>query len=158
MNDKRKPRKIVILLLFCFLQVFAYAQEKTVTGRVTSADGEGLPGATVAIKGTTSGTIADFDGNFTITVPDENAILVFTYVGCTSKEQPVTGVSTMNITLEEDLMKLEEIVVVGYGVSISTLNAAPRRSQLPKGPKLWPTRRAGSSPAPGHRGRRLWGS
>jgi TonB-dependent starch-binding outer membrane protein SusC len=117
MNDKRKPRKIVILMLFCFLQVVAYAQEKTVTGRVTSADGEGLPGATVAIKGTTSGTIADFDGNFTITVPDDNAVLVFTYVGCTSKEQPVSGISTVNITLEEDLMKLEEIVVVGYGVS-----------------------------------------
>ncbi|MBP1670225.1 MAG: TonB-linked outer membrane protein, SusC/RagA family [Bacteroidetes bacterium] len=117
MNNKRKPRKIAILLLFCLLQVVAYAQEKTVTGRVTSADGEGLPGATVAIKGTTSGTIADFDGNFTIKVPDENAILVFTYVGCTSKEQAVSGVSTIDVTLEEDLMKLEEVVVVGYGVS-----------------------------------------
>src|SRR4030042_3334502 len=117
MNDKRKPRKIVILLLFCFLQVVAFAQEKTVTGRVTSADGEGLPGATVAIKGTTSGTVADFDGNYTITVPNDNAILVFSYVGCTSKEQSVSGVSTISVTLEEDLMHLEEVVVMGYGVA-----------------------------------------
>jgi TonB-dependent starch-binding outer membrane protein SusC len=117
MKDKRKSRKIVILMLFCLLQVAAYAQEKTVTGRVTSADGEGLPGATVAIKGTTSGTVADFNGNFSITVPDDNAILVFSYVGCTSMEQSVSGVSNINVTLEEDLMQLEEVVVTGYGVA-----------------------------------------
>jgi TonB-dependent starch-binding outer membrane protein SusC len=117
MNDKRKPRKIVIMLLFCFLQIVAFAQEKTITGRVTSADGEGLPGATVAIKGTSSGTIADFDGNFTITVPDENVVLVFTYVGLITQELSVAGVSTINVTLEEDIQKLDEVVVVGYGVS-----------------------------------------
>jgi TonB-linked SusC/RagA family outer membrane protein len=117
MNNKRKPRKIVILLLFCFLQVVAYAQEKTVTGRVTSTDGEGLIGATIAIKGTTSGTVADFDGNFSINVPNENAILVFSFVGYTTKEQSVSGLSAINITLEEDLMKLDEVVVMGYGVA-----------------------------------------
>ncbi|MBN1416667.1 MAG: TonB-dependent receptor [Bacteroidales bacterium] len=117
MKCKRKPFKIAITLLFCFLQFMAYAQEKTVTGTVTSSDGEGLPGASVVIKGTTTGVITDVFGNFSIDVPDENAVLSFSYVGYIAKEQPVAGMTTMNIVLEEDLMKLEEIVVVGYGVS-----------------------------------------
>lgn len=117
MNNKRKLRKIALALLFCLLQMAAFAQEKTVTGLVTSATGEELPGASIVVKGTTMGTTTDVFGNFTLTVPDENVVLVFSFIGYTSKEQPVAGMTTINMTLEEDLMKLEEVVVVGYGVS-----------------------------------------
>jgi TonB-linked SusC/RagA family outer membrane protein len=117
MNKKRKPGKIVLILLFCLLQIAAYAQEKTITGQVTSSTGEELPGASVVVKGTLTGTTTDVFGNYTLTVPDENAVLVFSFIGYTSKEQPVAGMTTINMTLEEDVMKLEEVVVVGYGVS-----------------------------------------
>ncbi len=117
MNIANKPYKIVLLLLFCFLQAIAYPQEKTITGKVTSSGGEVLPGASVVVKGTTTGTTTDIDGNYSLRVPDDNAILIFSFVGYGTKEIPVRGAASINVTLEEDLMKLDEVVVVGYGVS-----------------------------------------
>lgn len=117
MKNKRKISKIAFSLLFCLLQLAVFAQEKTITGLVTSTTGEELPGASIVVKGTTTGTTTDVFGNYTLTVPDDNVILVFSYIGFISKEMPVAGMTTINMTLEEDLMKLEEVVVVGYGVS-----------------------------------------
>jgi len=117
MNVRRKSRKTVLILLFCFLQLAAFTQEKTITGLVTSATGEELPGASIVVKGTTNGTTTDVFGNYTLTVPDENVVLVFSFIGYLSKEQPIAGMTTINMSLEEDVMKLEEVVVVGYGVS-----------------------------------------
>ncbi|MBN2275128.1 MAG: TonB-dependent receptor [Bacteroidales bacterium] len=117
MKDKRKPGKIVFMMLFCFLQIVAFSQEKTITGTVTTVTGEELPGASIVVKGTLTGTTTDVFGNYTLTVPDENAVLVFSFIGYISKEQSIAGMTTINMILEEDLMKLEEVVVVGYGVS-----------------------------------------
>ncbi|MBC9796543.1 TonB-dependent receptor [Sinomicrobium sp. FJxs] len=86
-----------------------------VSGTVTDTEGQPLPGASIVEKGTDSGTQSDFDGNFSITVSDQDAILAISYMGFVSTEVPVNGQSEINITLKEDVANLEEVVVVGYG-------------------------------------------
>ena len=102
------------LLLFGAFLCSALAHAQTVTGTVSDQTGP-LPGASVLVKGTTSGTQTDFDGNFTLDNVDDNATLVFSYIGFKTVEVPVNGQSTINVTLEEDASKLDEVVVTGYG-------------------------------------------
>ncbi|TGD82426.1 SusC/RagA family TonB-linked outer membrane protein [Hymenobacter wooponensis] len=86
-----------------------------VSGRVTQANGEGLPGVTVVVKGSTQGTTTDATGNYSLNVP-EGSTLVFTYLGYNRREVPVTGANTaLNVSLSEDTQALKEVVVVGYG-------------------------------------------
>lgn len=89
-------------------------QTKKITGVITDATGEPVIGANVVEKGTTNGTITDFDGNYTLEV-SSNAVLVVSYIGYLSQEIPVGSQSTINITLKEDTQTLDEVVVVGYG-------------------------------------------
>ena len=89
-------------------------QEKLLTGNVVDKSGEVLIGVNIVVKGSTTGTITDFDGNYKINVPD-NAVLVFTFIGYLNQEIRVTNQSTINVTLEEDVLGLDEVVVVGYG-------------------------------------------
>ncbi|HLU90930.1 MAG TPA: SusC/RagA family TonB-linked outer membrane protein, partial [Cyclobacteriaceae bacterium] len=87
-----------------------------VRGTVTSSsDGQGIPGVSVLIKGTETGTVTHVDGTYTINVPNEDGILVFSSIGYVSQEVPVNGRTIINITLTEDVQGLEEVVVVGYG-------------------------------------------
>lgn len=90
-------------------------QDFTVSGTVTDNTGMPLPGASILEKGTTNGVQTDFDGNYTLTVPDKNAILVVSYIGFATKEITIDGQSVINITLEESAAALDEIVVIGYG-------------------------------------------
>ncbi len=92
----------------------ALAQERAITGRVT-ADNSGLPGANVAVKGTSRGTTTDADGNFKISLPAGSAVIVFSSVGFLSKEVTAGNQTTINVSLEADTRSLSEIVVVGYG-------------------------------------------
>lgn len=89
--------------------------QSTVTGTVTDAAGELLPGANVIVKGTTNGTQTDFDGNYTLTV-EPGAVLVFSYLGYVRTEIPVNGQSVVNATLIEDAAALDEVIVTGYAV------------------------------------------
>jgi TonB-linked SusC/RagA family outer membrane protein len=84
-----------------------------ITGRITDAKGEGLPGVTVLVKGTTTGVTTDMNGNFTLDAP-ENAILVVSSIGYTSQEIPVNGRTAINLTLNNSDQKLDEVVVLGY--------------------------------------------
>ncbi|UOQ69112.1 SusC/RagA family TonB-linked outer membrane protein [Hymenobacter volaticus] len=87
----------------------------SVSGRVTQENGDPLPGVTVLVKGTTTGASTNSDGTFVISAP-EGSTLVFSYVGYTRKEVPVTAASTnLTVTLSEDVSALNEVVVVGYG-------------------------------------------
>ncbi|KJD31489.1 hypothetical protein PK35_13820, partial [Tamlana nanhaiensis] len=90
------------------------AQEKTISGTVSDASGLPLPGATVLVKGTSTGTSSDFDGNYSIKA-NEGATLVYSFVGYTSTEVVVGFSNTINVTLREDTTSLEEVVVVAYG-------------------------------------------
>lgn len=91
------------------------AQLRRVSGTVTTSSGETLPGASVVVKGTNTGTVTDVDGKYTLNVP-ENATLIFSTIGYTLQEVPVNGRTVIDVTLQEDVRSLEEVVVVGYGV------------------------------------------
>ncbi|WP_266366990.1 SusC/RagA family TonB-linked outer membrane protein [Tellurirhabdus rosea] len=87
----------------------------TVTGKVTGEDGSPLPGVSILIKGSTTGTTASADGTYRITLPNENATLVFSFVGYEKQEIPVRNRSVIDVTLLVDTKSLQEVVVVGYG-------------------------------------------
>lgn len=89
-------------------------QEKLIQGQVLDKNGVTVVGANIIIKGTTTGTTTDIDGNFQISVP-ENATLIFSFIGFLNQEVAVAGKSTINVTLMEDALGLDEVVVVGYG-------------------------------------------
>lgn len=87
-----------------------------VSGTVYDAKGFPLPGVTVMVKGTTTGVATDLDGRYSLSVPDSESTLVFTFIGFNSQEIQVGNQSTINVTLTENLADLEEVLVVGYGV------------------------------------------
>ena len=102
----------------CFVTVStAFAQEaNTIQGTVTSSsDGMPLPGANILEKGTTNGVQTDFDGNYSITVSSNDAILVISYIGYLRQEINVENQSSISVELTEDSAKLDEVVVIGYG-------------------------------------------
>ncbi|TKG94222.1 TonB-dependent receptor [Puteibacter caeruleilacunae] len=86
-----------------------------VTGQVTDNNGEPLPGASIVVKGTTLGITTDFDGKYTISVPNNDATLIFSFIGMKSKEVVVNGQNTINVSLETESVGLNEVVAVGYG-------------------------------------------
>jgi len=110
---------IAVCMLFC-LQLFA--QDRQVSGTVKDGTGSGLPGVTVLQKNSTLGTITDVDGNFSMSVPNNQTVLVFSYVGFSTMEVAVGEQSQLSIVLSEDVSTLSEIVVTGYGTQ--------RKSQL----------------------------
>jgi TonB-linked SusC/RagA family outer membrane protein len=95
---------------------FSVQQNLTVTGTVTGTQGEPIPGITVIIKGTTTGTITDFDGKYVLSNVPSDAVLIFSFVGMRSQEMSVAGRSSINVTMEEETIGLEEVVAIGYGV------------------------------------------
>lgn len=91
-------------------------QQRTVTGKITNAAGEPIPGASVVIKGTTTGTVTDFDGNYILNGITQGSAIQFSFVGLEPQEIVFTGQSTINIVLEEKTIGIGEVVAVGYGV------------------------------------------
>lgn len=94
-------------------------QQQKVTGKVVDANNEPLIGVSVLEKGTTNGTITDFDGNYTLVVTGSDAVLQFSYVGYQTLERAVAGNTAINITLKEDAQVLEEVVVTALGIKRS---------------------------------------
>ncbi len=109
-------KKFTLLFSFCILLVhFVSAQEKTVRGTVIQKEtGEPIPGVTILEKGTSNGSITNLEGKYSITVP-EGATLVFSFVGMQTREIKVGDKTTVDVTLEETVEQLDEVVVVGYG-------------------------------------------
>ncbi|MFP4091928.1 MAG: SusC/RagA family TonB-linked outer membrane protein [Cyclobacteriaceae bacterium] len=111
-------RKILLAIIFLMIVSAShiYAQQKSISGTVISNDdNQPIPGVNIQIKGTNSGTITDIDGNFSLQVPGSESVLIVTYIGYLTKEVKVGEQSTFNITLQEDMKQLGEVVVVGYG-------------------------------------------
>lgn len=113
----RRCHKWYATILFLFLSVsLGFAQDVEVSGTVTDVqNGTPIPGVSVFAKNTSIGTSTDFDGNYTLSVP-EDAVLVFSYIGFNTQEIPVGDGSVINVRLEESLEQLSEVVVIGYGV------------------------------------------
>ncbi|MGQ1911111.1 SusC/RagA family TonB-linked outer membrane protein [Marinifilum sp. RC60d5] len=115
---KKRNRILSLLMMFCCLLMVtlqAKAQSQNVNGVVSDASGVSIPGVSVVEKGTQNGTVTNIDGEFNIQVSSESAIVVFSFVGYKTLEIPVTNQSSLTVTLEEETLGLEEVVVVGYG-------------------------------------------
>ncbi|WP_370479150.1 SusC/RagA family TonB-linked outer membrane protein [Tamlana flava] len=112
----KKYHFVLLYFVFALCSTYMMAQNKTVNGVVTDGTlGGGLPGVSVLVKGTAKGAATDFDGNYTLTDVSPNATLVFSYLGYITQEVPVSNQSTINVTMEEDITSLDEIVIVDYG-------------------------------------------
>ncbi len=112
-----KIRQVLLCLLLVVASI-ANAQSKKVSGQVTSeGDGEPMPGVSILVKGTDGGAITDNDGNFEVTVTDNNAVLVFSFIGMKTKEVKVGTASKLKITLSSSALSMDEVIVVGYGTT-----------------------------------------
>lgn len=104
-----------LMLLFLFSYDAAFAQNVTVKGKITdNANGQALIGVTVSVKGTAAGTQTDVNGAYSISAPG-NATLKFAYIGYASQEIPVSGQTTINVSMLPQTNELQQIVVIGYG-------------------------------------------
>lgn len=118
-NKLNQISRFMFLAMLLMCATFAYAQSK-VNGRVADTSGEPIIGASVMVQGTSNGGVTDINGNFTVNNVPAKAILKVSYVGYVTQSVAVNGRSTINITLKEDALNLEEVVVVGYGVQRKT--------------------------------------
>ncbi len=113
-NLIRRLRAVILsVLLLTFCAPYLQAQIK-ITGTVTDETKETVIGANVVVKGTSTGVTTDLDGKYTITVPDNNAVLVFSFIGYTTQEIPVNGKKVIDVVLKEDGVMLNEVVAIGY--------------------------------------------
>jgi TonB-linked SusC/RagA family outer membrane protein len=112
---RRHGLTATVLLLLTFCSNNLMAQTSTVTGKVKDESGVGMPGVNVIIKGTSTGTTTDADGNFTITTEDPSAILVFSFIGYSTHEEALNGRTTIDVSLDTNAETLSEVIVVGYG-------------------------------------------
>ncbi len=103
----------MLLLTFCFS---AWAQERTVSGKVADQASEGLPGVNVILKGTTTGTTTDIDGNYRLSVPSDGGTLVFSFIGLKTQEVEIGARSVIDVTMSEDVETLSEVVVTAFGI------------------------------------------
>lgn len=108
-------KRLSVMLAFFVFTGTVMAQQLSVHGKVTDMMGEALIGASVLLKGTTSGIITDIDGNYTINNVPSDGVLVFSYVGFQNQEIKVAGRTQIDVQLQDDQQMLEEVVVVGYG-------------------------------------------
>ena len=108
--------KRFLFMLSCLLLGTAFVMAQVqVSGTVTDNSGTPLPGVNVVVKGTTTGSVTNTDGNYQITAPGMNSILEFSYVGYLTQDIEVGRQTSISVVLEEDVLGLEEVVVVGYG-------------------------------------------
>ncbi|MDN3668490.1 TonB-dependent receptor [Echinicola jeungdonensis] len=117
MEQYLQKKMAALVLCFLLVSLSAWAQSgKTINGMVVDqATQQPIPGATVLEKGTSNGTATDLDGNYTLELTTENAVLQVSFIGYTTQEIEVGNASEINVELSEDISQLDEVVVVGYG-------------------------------------------
>lgn len=113
----RKTFTIMAILMAICQLTEVYAQERTISGRITSEEeSSALPGVNIIIQGTTQGTVSDIDGNYRINVPDENTTIVFSFIGYETQEIQVGNRSVIDVSLDADVQQLSEVVVTSFGI------------------------------------------
>jgi len=115
-SNQRSFIRSFFLIFLLAIQVTVFAQGKQITGTITDESGTSLPGVNVVIKGTTIGTITDFDGKYAINVSRENDVIIFSFVGYFEQSIPVANKTQINVVLKEDVQQLNEVVTIGYGI------------------------------------------
>lgn len=113
---KRSIPTLITVWLLWLASISVMAQQRAVTGTVLGPDGSPIPGASIIIKGTTTGTVTDADGTFSVNV-NSDAILVFQFIGYETQEIPVGNMSTIDVTLQESVTELEGVVVTALGLT-----------------------------------------
>ncbi|WP_258105173.1 SusC/RagA family TonB-linked outer membrane protein [Marinoscillum sp. MHG1-6] len=111
-------KRILLLSFMSLAVVFGTMAQRTVSGKITSAeDGSGIPGVNVVLKGTTTGTTSDLDGNYRISVPEDGGTLVFSFVGLQTQEVSIGTRSTIDVGMSSDVQQLTEVVVTAMNIS-----------------------------------------
>ena len=105
----------LLTLLLAFVVHLSFAQDKTISGTVTDADGLPLPGVNIVVEGTSNGTQTDFDGNYAISA-SVGQTLLFTYIGQKEERRTVGAGNSINVQMEEDAQALEEVIVTAQGI------------------------------------------
>lgn len=131
MNYEQIAKRTGITILMTLLCLWTFAQTKTLGGKVKDATGEPLIGVSVQVKGSKTGAITDFDGNFKLNNVPSGSTILFSYIGYITQEVKYTNQTSLDITLKEDTKNLDEVVVIGYGTvkkkditgSVATVNA-----------------------------------
>ena len=108
-------KKLSLVLMLVFAGVATLMAQRSIQGTVSDENGEGLIGATVLVKGTSTGAVTDIDGNYSINVPEGSTTLVFSYTGYATQEVEIGTSSRIDVSLEQSIAQLDEIVVTGYG-------------------------------------------
>lgn len=127
----------VLMIMLMIFSGTAFSQNRTLSGSVSDEKNEPLPGVSILVKGTQTGTTTDIDGKFSINLTQQNPVLVFSFVGYVSQEIVIANQSELNVKLESDTKALDELVVVGYGTmkksdltgSVVRLNLAEKQNQ-----------------------------
>lgn len=111
--------RTLLIFMFAVGSLGAFGQSRVVTGKVTTAfDGSPAPGVNVTIKGTTLGTSTDSDGKYSISIDDNDAVLIFSFIGSKTIEEYVGSRTVVDVAMVDDIQQLAEVVVVGYGTQI----------------------------------------
>jgi len=111
-------KKLSLVLALVLFALSAASAQRTINGTITDVQKEALIGASIIVKGAATGTVTDFDGKFSLSLPPGSNMLVVSYTGFTTKEVEVGNSNTLDIILEESATQLSEVVVVGYGTQI----------------------------------------
>jgi TonB-dependent starch-binding outer membrane protein SusC len=118
MYERQKHHWFKLVTVMLFFMIFTgslFAQERTVKGSIVDRQGSPLPGVTIVIKGTNTGTITDLNGTFSIKVPDNSSVLETKYVGYISQNLPVGENTEISVVLDEEIKEIDQVVVIGYG-------------------------------------------
>ena len=108
-------RMAAMLFFSCLLALTSFAQQKALSGTITGEDGVPIPGVTVVVQGTTTGTVTDMDGNFSFSAPENATVLSISYIGMKTQDVTIGNQSSFMVTLLPDVLGIDEVVVVGYG-------------------------------------------
>jgi hypothetical protein len=111
-NHHRFLATFFIVGVLLLSQLSAFAQKRTISGTITGEDKLSIPGASIVVKGTTIGTVTNFDGKFTLEIPTTAKIIVVTFVGLTPQEIPIGTGNVYNVMLAEGRIKIDEVVVI----------------------------------------------
>ncbi|MBD8488478.1 SusC/RagA family TonB-linked outer membrane protein [Echinicola sp. CAU 1574] len=111
-------KSVRLALLLCMMVHYAFAQSVTVTGTVTSEDnGEPIPGVSILVKGTSTGAVTDLDGVYSLDVPSGGEVLIFSFIGMTTREVVIGGRTQIDVALASDAKELTEVVVTAMGIT-----------------------------------------
>lgn len=133
-------QKLLMFFMVLIVAAGSAMAQKTVTGTVTADDGFPLPGVTVVVKGTTVGTVTNADGEFSLSVPENAKVLQFSFIGMKTQELAIGTQTSFNVTMESDVIGLEEVVAIGYGTmkksdltgSVSSVKATQIENEKPQ--------------------------